>query len=44
MKMGEQAVRYAQGYAWEQIAQRLVLVYNELSGEATGAIISATPG
>jgi D-inositol-3-phosphate glycosyltransferase len=44
MKMGEQAVRYAQGYAWEKIALRLVSVYNELSGEANGVIISANPG
>mgnify|MGYP001110134153 FL=1 len=29
-KMGEQAVLYAQGYAWEKIANRLVGVYQEL--------------
>jgi len=29
-KMGQQAVQYAQGYAWEHIAQRLLSVYENL--------------
>jgi D-inositol-3-phosphate glycosyltransferase len=43
-KMGQQAVHYAQGYAWEQIAQRLVSVYSELSGDATTALTGTAPG
>ncbi len=35
-KMGEQAVRYAQGYAWGNIARRLQAVYSELCGQGIG--------
>lgn len=31
--MGKQAIQYAQGYAWEHIAQRLTVVYDELCRE-----------
>ena len=44
LKMGEQAFTYAQGYAWERIAQRLVSVYAELCGEVTGSLPGANPG
>ena len=42
-KMGEQAVRYAQGYAWENIARRLVAVYRELCSEKAVKEIRQSP-
>ncbi len=32
-QMGQQAVQYAQGYAWKHIAQRLLSVYDDLQKE-----------
>jgi D-inositol-3-phosphate glycosyltransferase len=42
-QMGQQAVQYAQAYAWEQIAQRLVSVYDELGREARGDLKGISP-
>jgi D-inositol-3-phosphate glycosyltransferase len=43
-QMGQQAVQYAQDYAWEKIAQRLVSVYDDLCREAVSDLsgISST--